>query len=632
MSWSLLLDDPMTRADSGFGSPGNGWVDVGGDTAGISSNMLVFNTGLGGNVWASFPVARPSGETGQNQRMIMVTGPLLGGGYSPIIRLRDTGPSDTSTWYFGVVDSGSLYCGYSVGSGINFGTPVGGICSPGTAYILDFQAVSTDGGHTDLTLSVYAATNFIDASTGNILVSSGGSAATPLGVVTRTADTTSALQTSNGRFAVAPYINDTAADRILTYNQPTSSLTLTPSAVDAGSTANAITLTGVGSSWTPGTPGSPTFTVSGGTKNSQSVASTTSASMSYDAPASAGSVTVTDPSTGDTAVLTVNAAGSPVAGTASWSSSSDTQITVALAGSTGSIQWHASPSSGFTPGPGTAISGATSPTYAHTPGTGAGVPVFYKAVVTLDGSSATSNQVAASLRGPEIRIARIGDSITAGTAPAEAEAALSKMGPLRHVSSYTNGLSGSFTAHWRTDYPGGHFSAGNLQAVIAAALGGGYTHVSIMLGSNDCRNNNVSGGGDDQPAGYVSAATYGSNMANICGYIVGQGLKVILHYPPCSVVNSDGFTHTETSVDMLRQYQGQLDALVDGEHVLRGDTQAFNYFAEHPEELTDGLHPDPSSGSKSLGLLWARAEDRIFNPPAAPAVRPAPRHAISRSR
>jgi hypothetical protein len=79
---------------------------------------------------------------------------------------------------------------------------------------------------------------------------------------------------------------------------------ISPTSVTASSTGNAITVTGTGTAWTAGTPGSPTFTASTGTITGQVVASTTSGTLTYNAPAS-GPVTIKDPSTGLTATLTI---------------------------------------------------------------------------------------------------------------------------------------------------------------------------------------------------------------------------------------------------------------------------------------------------------------------------------------
>lgn len=88
-------------------------------------------------------------------------------------------------------------------------------------------------------------------------------------------------------------------------------LVASPSSLVAASIGNTVTLTGVGTSWTPGTPGSPTFTLSstgsGAAITAQVVNSTTGATLTIDA-GTVGTITITDPDTGNTANISVAAA------------------------------------------------------------------------------------------------------------------------------------------------------------------------------------------------------------------------------------------------------------------------------------------------------------------------------------
>lgn len=84
----------------------------------------------------------------------------------------------------------------------------------------------------------------------------------------------------------------------LTTSQQTAHMRTTPT----------ITLTGTGTAWTPGTPGSPTFTVSGGAGASitaQQVLTATTATITLQTGTATGALTITDPSTGATAVITL---------------------------------------------------------------------------------------------------------------------------------------------------------------------------------------------------------------------------------------------------------------------------------------------------------------------------------------
>jgi len=87
-----------------------------------------------------------------------------------------------------------------------------------------------------------------------------------------------------------------------------SSLAVSPLAIAANSGSATLTLTGTGTSWTPGTPGSPSFTLSGlagASIVSQSVASATSATLVIATGSSTGELTITDPSCSATAVTQV---------------------------------------------------------------------------------------------------------------------------------------------------------------------------------------------------------------------------------------------------------------------------------------------------------------------------------------
>jgi hypothetical protein len=91
-------------------------------------------------------------------------------------------------------------------------------------------------------------------------------------------------------------------------NAPTSTLNASPTQIYKGTTGNAISLSSTGTSWTSGTPGSPTFTLTGGTgaaKTAQTVASATSATLTVDAGTATGNLTITDPSTSNTALIAV---------------------------------------------------------------------------------------------------------------------------------------------------------------------------------------------------------------------------------------------------------------------------------------------------------------------------------------
>jgi hypothetical protein len=91
----------------------------------------------------------------------------------------------------------------------------------------------------------------------------------------------------------------------------TPTITLGTLTIVAGETGVSVSVTGANTSWSAGTPGTPTFGLTGGTGASitaQVVNSGTSATLTVTAGSAAGTLTVTDPSTGATATITVLAA------------------------------------------------------------------------------------------------------------------------------------------------------------------------------------------------------------------------------------------------------------------------------------------------------------------------------------
>lgn len=86
-------------------------------------------------------------------------------------------------------------------------------------------------------------------------------------------------------------------------------LSVTPAAITPGSVGNLITLKGLGTNWTAGSPGAPTFTISGGQGaeiTSQVVGNAGSAIITVSSGSETGTLTITDPSTNATATLSVS--------------------------------------------------------------------------------------------------------------------------------------------------------------------------------------------------------------------------------------------------------------------------------------------------------------------------------------
>ncbi len=88
----------------------------------------------------------------------------------------------------------------------------------------------------------------------------------------------------------------------------TSTFTTSPSTTVQDSTAVTITLTGTGTAWTTGTPGTPTFLLSGGTGASitaQTITSSTSATLTINAGSAVTTLTIADPTNNSTTTVSV---------------------------------------------------------------------------------------------------------------------------------------------------------------------------------------------------------------------------------------------------------------------------------------------------------------------------------------
>ena len=111
------------------------------------------------------------------------------------------------------------------------------------------------------------------------------------------------------------------------------SFTVSPSSINASTTNVSLTLSGTSTGWTPGTPGTPTFTVSGlATKVSQTVASATAATVVVNTGSTPGTLTITDPLNSITATTTIVVAAT-MAAVPTAVPVSNTGIVVSLAGS-----------------------------------------------------------------------------------------------------------------------------------------------------------------------------------------------------------------------------------------------------------------------------------------------------------
>lgn len=86
-------------------------------------------------------------------------------------------------------------------------------------------------------------------------------------------------------------------------------LTVSPNTAKTAGPPISLSLLGTGTSWTPGNPGSPVFTASGGSLSGQYISSPSSATVWFTPPETDGTVVITDSSTGQTANVYVSPSG-----------------------------------------------------------------------------------------------------------------------------------------------------------------------------------------------------------------------------------------------------------------------------------------------------------------------------------
>lgn len=94
-------------------------------------------------------------------------------------------------------------------------------------------------------------------------------------------------------------------DDFYTYDAYAAGLSVYPSEVQEDSVDNNLTLWGEGTNWTPGTPGSPTFTCLLGSITYQEILTATTAVILYTAPSYVSSDVIADPDSGATAKVAI---------------------------------------------------------------------------------------------------------------------------------------------------------------------------------------------------------------------------------------------------------------------------------------------------------------------------------------
>ncbi len=297
-------------------------------------------------------------------------------------------------------------------------------------------------------------------------------------------------------------------------------------------------------------------------------------------------------------------AGPPSAGAVS-GTAYKTVVALTVAAPTGGSgalagQWYRSTAAGFAPSPATLVAGATGLTLNDsglTPGTT--YDYVYQVTDAAGAKSSSAGFAATTLPANGHVIGFVGDSITYGTGSSTAngpqveQAALAAAGV--PVGILNRGVFGSTTGGWLSTY---------LAPALAAFEAVACDTISIMLGIND-----VTAGG--------TAAAYGANLqAIIAQCLATPGVtQVILN----SLTYGGHYNSwTAATVALEQTYLPVIQSVAATTPGVRlGDTTAYAFFLNNPQDLNDGLHPN-QAGYNVLGAAWAAAAEPYLTATLAP--------------
>jgi lysophospholipase L1-like esterase len=159
-------------------------------------------------------------------------------------------------------------------------------------------------------------------------------------------------------------------------------------------------------------------------------------------------------------------------------------------------------------------------------------------------------------------IGYIGDSITQGVGgtPNAVQVATTQLGT--GFTVVNRGVSGSTTKSRVNS---------QLADAITAFQSNGVEVVSIMLGTNDAQISNN-----------ISVNDYKTNVETIITQLKVAGIKkIILNEPPYLDIAKFSSNYNNDSLVKLREYSVMLEELADGETVIYGDTQTYEWFENH---------------------------------------------------
>ena len=623
---NIIFDD-FTRSNTSYGTVGNNWTDLSGNTWQISSNLLNGNNTNSADL--QFCV-RPSSEDVQDQSIKVNYQSVGGQGYALLRadRINHSG-------YLAFVNNSSQLVIAKITSSPKTITNLNAVScgsnlnANGTSTIITFKATGTSP-------TTLVATVALAATPGTIIATN---------TIT---DSTAAMQITGGVGVTNGF--GARFDNFYSYNENAPSATgynfTGPSTGLSGSASSNFTVALSPSGSVPGTNPTTITPSDGGaggtfTPTTVTLADTTQqANFTYTA-ASTGIKTISVANNGgftNPASITYTAQTAYlVAGTTSATAASTGSLTLASttpAGGTGTktYQWYQSATAGFTPGAGNILSGKTTLTPTIT-GSSVNTLEFYKLVTTDSlAFTVTNAQFPYSCGAMPLSGSRpafgtlystavlgfIGDSTyaykpTGAAADGGTVSVPIKLGQLFTAAGMTATIVNPSVAGTTTDY----WKVGSTPFTSAKSsfASAGVTHVFIRLGANDSRNMTA-------PSGNVSAATYGSTIAGMVSDLVSSGYKVILSYPLYTVPGSYSNQFNENSTNLQQQYQAQLDALIDNVNVLAGDKLGYEYFARNPGQQVDGVHANTTGRDNDAELLFRATVLNFQMPVALPVLAP----------
>ncbi len=281
-----------------------------------------------------------------------------------------------------------------------------------------------------------------------------------------------------------------------------------------------------------------------------------------------------------------------------------------------SVQWHRGTASGFVPGAGTAVTGATGLTLADS-GLTPGATYYYKLRTTdqkaggaqvTDGNEVAVTTVRSRANGGLV-IGAIGDSITFGFNSTTRNGFDTEIFALKgagySVGRVNAGIPGITTA----GYAPGSAQFTNMLAAFQAA---GVNVAQVMLGMNDC----YSG------ASGVSKAAYKASLQSIVSALLAGGTgieRVILNQEPCTYsVNGSGtvtLSQANANLQLYQQADAEVTAATPG--VVMGDTTFFAFMQANPA-LMSSQHPI-QGGHDIMGAKWYAVTGPILTALAPPS-------------